>query len=203
MLAAGGHSCDRVIVFGRYPEPGKTKTRLIPALGPAAAADFQRSLTKRTLKTLSRFPRDGRGEIEFCYEGESPHKVLRWIGRNIPCSRQSPGDLGERIYSAFGRTFKKGDRRVVLVGTDIPGLTRRPLPGFQSLQARENRPCARRRCDFRAKMAKGRDRSQFPHQCADRRVLCHGHLSRDDQEGLPRQARFSVRRIVARGSRAG
>lgn len=123
MRATGGHSCDRVIVFGRYPEPGKTKTRLIPALGPVGAADLQRRLTERTLNTVSSPPHGGKREIEFCYEGGSTHKVLRWIGKSIPCSRQSPGDLGERIYSALKRAFKKADRRVVLVGTDIPGLT--------------------------------------------------------------------------------
>lgn len=32
---------EHVIVFTRYPEPGTTKTRLIPDLGEAAAATLQ------------------------------------------------------------------------------------------------------------------------------------------------------------------
>ena len=39
----------QVILFGRYPAPGRTKTRLIPALGPVGAADLQRRLTETSL----------------------------------------------------------------------------------------------------------------------------------------------------------
>ncbi len=48
-------SRDRLIIFGRYPVPGRTKTRLIPALGPAGAADLQRRLTETILETVRRF----------------------------------------------------------------------------------------------------------------------------------------------------
>ena len=40
---------DRVIIFGRYPLPGRTKTRLIQALGPTGAADLQRRITEETV----------------------------------------------------------------------------------------------------------------------------------------------------------
>jgi glycosyltransferase A (GT-A) superfamily protein (DUF2064 family) len=46
---------DRLIVFGRYPVPGGVKTRLIPALGTAGAADLQRRLTEKTLETAKAF----------------------------------------------------------------------------------------------------------------------------------------------------
>ncbi|MHB8202524.1 MAG: hypothetical protein ACYDHG_02330 [Desulfomonilaceae bacterium] len=37
---------DIIIIFCRYPVPGKTKTRLIPALGPQGAADYHRLLSE-------------------------------------------------------------------------------------------------------------------------------------------------------------
>ncbi|MBW1669338.1 MAG: hypothetical protein JRJ66_15085 [Deltaproteobacteria bacterium] len=40
---------DRLIVFGRYPVPGKTKTRLIPVLGKAGAAELQREIAEKVL----------------------------------------------------------------------------------------------------------------------------------------------------------
>ena len=40
---------NRLIIFTRYPEPGKTKTRLIPALGAEGAANLQRKLTEETV----------------------------------------------------------------------------------------------------------------------------------------------------------
>jgi len=42
---------DRLIVFTRYPEPGRTKTRLIAKLGAAGAAGLQREMTIHTLAT--------------------------------------------------------------------------------------------------------------------------------------------------------
>lgn len=38
----------RLVLFARYPSAGACKTRLIPALGAAEAADLRRCLTERT-----------------------------------------------------------------------------------------------------------------------------------------------------------
>jgi len=46
---------DRLIIFGRYPVPGQTKTRLIPDLGPAGAAELQRQLTEKVITTARAF----------------------------------------------------------------------------------------------------------------------------------------------------
>ena len=42
-----GHSA--LIVFTRYPQPGRAKTRLIPALGAEGAAELQRRMTRVTV----------------------------------------------------------------------------------------------------------------------------------------------------------
>jgi hypothetical protein len=41
---------DCLIIFTRYPLPGKAKTRLIPAIGAEAAAQLQRKMTEHTLR---------------------------------------------------------------------------------------------------------------------------------------------------------
>ncbi|MBP1718984.1 MAG: hypothetical protein H6Q43_2422, partial [Deltaproteobacteria bacterium] len=41
---------SRLIVFTRFPEPGESKTRLIPALGAAGAAELQRQMVEYTLR---------------------------------------------------------------------------------------------------------------------------------------------------------
>ena len=115
-------SPDRVIIFGRYPVPGRTKTRLIPALGRAGAADLQRRLTERTLKTVRRFSSGRDTGVEFCFEGGSANRVCRWLGPDLILSKQAAGDLGERMSLAFLNAFQSGCRRVVLMGTDIPGF---------------------------------------------------------------------------------
>ena len=39
----------RVVLFTRWPEPGRAKTRLIPALGAEGAAALHRRLTERAV----------------------------------------------------------------------------------------------------------------------------------------------------------
>jgi len=113
---------DRLIVFGRYPVPGQTKTRLIPALGPAGAADLQRQLTEKIVEMAEAFAL-GRGvNVEVCFEGGSDQKMRRWLGSDLSLSRQAAGDLGTRMYAAFLAAFQSGCRRAVLIGTDIPEL---------------------------------------------------------------------------------
>jgi uncharacterized protein len=115
---------ERIIVFGRYPFPGKVKTRLLPHLGPAGAADLQRQLTEATVHTVRMFTSGPGRDAEFCFDGGSRDKIGNWLGRGILFSQQEKGDVGKRMHAALVKAFQKGCRHVVLVGTDIPGLTR-------------------------------------------------------------------------------
>ncbi len=112
----------RIVVFSRYPAPGRTKTRLIPGLGPVWAADLQRRLTEKTLSTVKSMASRKASEVEICFEGGSERKMRQWLGSDFFYSRQVAGDLGERMNASFFNAFKKGYNRVVLLGSDIPGL---------------------------------------------------------------------------------
>ena len=113
---------NRLIVFGRYPVPGRVKTRLIPAIGPAGAADLQRWLTEKTLETAKAFAFPRGIDVEVCFEGGTKQKMRRWLGSGVSLSRQVPGDLGMRMYTTFLAAFQSGCSRVILIGTDIPEL---------------------------------------------------------------------------------
>jgi len=115
-------SRDRLIIFGRYPVPGQTKTRLIPALGPAGAADLQRRLTENILETVRKFAMSREIGVEICFEGDSKQKMRQWLGSGEILSRQVSGNLGERMQAAFLDAFQRGVHRVVLLGTDISQL---------------------------------------------------------------------------------
>jgi hypothetical protein len=129
---------DRLIAFGRYPVPGQTKTRLIPLLGAARAADFQRALTEKTVKTDRAFARRQGISVEACFEGCSEKKFRRWLGSGLVFSNQCAGDLGRRMETAFREAFEEGCKRVVLHGTDIPGLTVRHLQEtFEALREKD------------------------------------------------------------------
>ena len=115
-------SRDRLIIFGRYPVPGNTKTRLIPALGPVGAANLQRRLTEQIFLTAKGFATRHNTTIECCFEGGTPQKVRRWLGSIPTLSFQQAGDLGWRMRAALFDALNNGSKRVVLVGTDIPGV---------------------------------------------------------------------------------
>ena len=115
-------SRDKLIIFGRYPVPGKTKTRLISVLGPVGAANLQRHLTEQIFLTAIQFATRCNTTIQCCFEGGSHQKIRRWLGPIPILSFQQAGDLGRRMRSALFDALKEGNKRVVLLGTDITGL---------------------------------------------------------------------------------
>ena len=114
---------DRLIIFTRYPEPGKTKTRLIPLLGSEGAAEVHRQMAEHTLKRARELERRGLLSLEVRYDGASRSYMEQWLGTEISFSHQGKGELGARMARAFYETFQAGMNRVVITGTDCPGLT--------------------------------------------------------------------------------
>jgi len=138
MDAQSSSRSDRLIVFGRYPVPGRTKTRLIPDLGPAGAAELQKQLTEKIFRTAKAFASKQKLEMQVCYESGSGKKIRRWLGTGAHFSMQKPGDLGARMEAAFHDAFQGGCRRVVLVGTDVPESTVRHLEeAFDALKEKD------------------------------------------------------------------
>lgn len=112
---------ERLIVFTRYPEPGRTKTRLIPALGPRAAAETQTEMTRHVLGRSDAWLDGGPKEQEVRFEGGDAGLMAARFGRRayVP---QGRGGLGERMARAFTDAFDAGCARVVVIGGDCPGI---------------------------------------------------------------------------------
>lgn len=114
---------DRLILFTRYPEPGTTKTRLIPVLGPEGAAEFQRRLTERAAQ-IAAATRSRRGLLlEIRHSGGSQAEMRQWLGQEFSYRPQGPGDIGTRMEACFRAAFEEGAERAVLIGADIPALS--------------------------------------------------------------------------------
>lgn len=112
-----------ICVFTRYPEPGKTKTRLIGALGAEGAADVQRRLTEAVVRTAQAAARRSAADIAIWFAGGSESKMRTWLGGNLPFAPQAGSDLGQRMAGAFRSGFERGYERIVLIGADCPDLT--------------------------------------------------------------------------------
>ena len=118
---------QRLIIFTRYPEPGKTKTRLIPALGEKGAALLHRQLAEHLLNRVSSLHTEEFLSIEVCFTGSTEAPMREWLGNSLVYRNQGGGDLGLRIVRAFERAFREGWERVAIVGTDCPGIDGRLL----------------------------------------------------------------------------
>ncbi|HYW80466.1 MAG TPA: TIGR04283 family arsenosugar biosynthesis glycosyltransferase [Thermoguttaceae bacterium] len=111
-----------LIVFTRYPEPGKTKTRLIPAVGAEQAATIHREMTRHTFDWAMELARENHTTVESHFEGGDRQCMQACFGRDLVYRPQHEGDLGRRMERAFCDAFDAGVGRVVIVGTDCPGL---------------------------------------------------------------------------------
>ena len=114
---------QRLIIFSRYPVPGRTKTRLIPSLGKTGAADLQRKFTEGVLNIAKNVHPDCRVSLTVYFEGGTQDQMRRWLGPGVSFQPQSQGSLGDRMGAAFLDSVRQGFHRVVLIGSDIPKLT--------------------------------------------------------------------------------
>jgi uncharacterized protein len=113
---------NKLIIFTRYPEAGKTKTRLIPVLGKQGAANLHRLMAKKTIARALSLENSGRLSVEIYYAGGSPKLMQDWLGTEIIYHNQGPGDLGARMLAAFENSFNSGIDKVAIIGTDCPDL---------------------------------------------------------------------------------
>jgi rSAM/selenodomain-associated transferase 1 len=114
---------DQLIIFTRYPEAGKAKTRLIPALGEVGAAELHRRMTEATI-AKSRALQNLR-PVSICvyFTGGSLAQMQDWLGHDLEYQLQHSGDLGDRLIHIFQFAFDRGAKSVVAIGIDCPDLT--------------------------------------------------------------------------------
>jgi rSAM/selenodomain-associated transferase 1 len=100
-------------LFTRWPEPGKAKTRLIPALGAAGAAALHKRLTERAVVTV----KAAGLLLEVRSTGAAPQAFRDWLGKDVTVVDQGEGDLGARLARAAVAV------PVLLLGADVPDVT--------------------------------------------------------------------------------
>ena len=120
----GGEAADdRLIVFAKYPEPGRVKTRLIPALGGEAAAEIHLAMTRRTLQTARQLTMATSARAEVWVAGGEGRDLSAVFGGAFAYRSQCGNGLGERLEQAIREAFRDDAKRVVVIGTDCPEIT--------------------------------------------------------------------------------
>ncbi len=103
-----------VSIFARAPEPGRTKLRLIPELGPERAAELAEAFLEDTV-AMVRTLEWAECIIAAGTRFERPYFKLHevWL--------QSEGDLGERLEKILRLALKRREM-VLAIGDDTPNL---------------------------------------------------------------------------------
>jgi uncharacterized protein len=128
-----------LIIFTRYPIPGQTKTRLIPALGALGAVNLHRELTEHTLTQALHLNAAEAISVEVHVAGgEEDPALAEWLGADLVYQFQGNGDLGDRMAHSIDLALQAGHDRVIIIGTDCPGLNADLLKlAFQALHSHD------------------------------------------------------------------
>lgn len=115
-----GSTCA-VGVFARAPIPGQTKTRLIPALGPAGAADLATRMLRHALKVAVEAQV---GPVTLWAAGDAQHPLLLELAdeAGVQVRPQVEGDLGERMHQALAAMQSASCPHAMVIGSDVPAL---------------------------------------------------------------------------------
>lgn len=109
-----------VLVFVRAPEAGRVKTRLAAGIGADAALRVYVRLAEHAVAEA----RASGAVVRVLFTpADAGEAVRRWLGGGADYRAQAEGDLGARMRRAFEDAFAAGFGRVVVVGSDLPGLS--------------------------------------------------------------------------------
>ena len=135
MLNSQPNPKQHLIIFTRYPEAGKTKTRLIPALGTVGAANLQRQMTEHTIFQIKELQKTADISVEVRFAGGDLQLMQDWLGFGLIYQPQGEGDLGLRMTRSLFDAFQSGAEKVIIIGTDCPGVNAKVLAtAFEQLQ---------------------------------------------------------------------
>lgn len=112
---------DVLAVFVKEPAAGRVKTRLAAEVGSRRAAELYRELGARVVHACVS---PAYATVVWFAPGSARRQVGTWLsGSRVEAFRAQPaGPLGTRLFGALQRHFREGARRVILMGSDCPGI---------------------------------------------------------------------------------
>ena len=110
---------NTILLFVKYPQPGRVKTRIAATVGADAATAIYKELVARVWAQL---PADA--AITVCYDpAERGEEVRAWLPGAALYEAQAAGDLGVRLRVAVGSAFANGAAKVAVIGSDCVDIT--------------------------------------------------------------------------------
>lgn len=106
------------VLFTREPVPGSTKTRLMPYYTAEQCAELHRCF----LLDIAAEMKNRDFDIVVAHTGGEPVFLREIFGRRTKFIEQRGDGLGQKMENAISDVLQMGYGKVVLTGSDIPGL---------------------------------------------------------------------------------
>lgn len=105
----------RLVIFVKEPLPGRVKSRLARDIGRIDALWWYRQQCRRLIRSVAA---DRRWETVLAVTPDRAAPARFWPP-GVPRTGQGSGDLGRRM----ARLLRRGPGDVLIVGSDVPGVT--------------------------------------------------------------------------------
>ena len=110
-----------IILFIKAPKIGFVKTRLAKDIGSKKACGIYKKLAEKILKEAKKT----RADTEIHYFPEKDVEIVKsWIGTNFKFYPQQGDCLGDKMKNSILSALKRGYKKVILAGSDIPDLNK-------------------------------------------------------------------------------
>jgi len=111
----------QILLFVRYPEKGKVKSRLAAALNEDMTLHLYRAFIADVREMLTK---SGYAIIVFYHPSARKHEIMNMFGGARDYVPQCGNNLGGRMKNAFIYCFSKMRmHNAILIGSDVPDLT--------------------------------------------------------------------------------
>lgn len=107
-----------LLIFVKHPVAGQSKTRLAAGIGHDKALAVYKALLAHTAAQVATLP-----QKRVVFYGNLVPTTDLWQAAGYVRQLQEGPDLGARMWQAFRWSMEQGYDRIVVIGSDCPGLT--------------------------------------------------------------------------------
>lgn len=124
---------EALIIFLKYPELGRSKTRLAATIGNDNALKVYKELLAHTNLISKELNCD-----KYLFYDKVTANKMPWGDDIYQTAYQLQSDLGGRMQNAFETLFAKGYERIIIIGSDCYDLTQQIIEeAFEKLEDKE------------------------------------------------------------------
>lgn len=124
---------SKILIFSKFPEIGKVKSRLYPNLSNEEILNFYKKLLDRTI--TNSMSTGINTELWFDYDINKYKYINSFNGINV--KKQCSGNIGKKMLFSIDRSIKEG-YNPILIGCDCPLISQRDFLITQDYLKKKN-----------------------------------------------------------------